>query len=102
MFRFATCLVFLFVSLSAAGCKTTSEADLKPTWLYGFVSIPGEWTKSGTDKVYENEPFGWSGLAQKDVKSNAKMPAVLYMHGCAGLDNYIVVSDLFVTSRDLQ
>ncbi len=96
MFRFATYLVFLFVSLSAAGCKTTSEADLKPTWLYGFVSIPGEWTKSGTDKVYENEPFGWSGLAQNDVKSNAKMPALLYMHGCAGLTDFIVVRDLFV------
>lgn len=86
----------IFVLLAAAGCETTSAADLKPTWLYGFVSLPGEWTKSGADKVYENEPFGWSGLVQKDLKSNVKMPAVLYMHGCSDITNFNIVSDLFV------
>ena len=92
-----TCLLttLIILLLAATGCNTTSEADLKPTWLYGSVSIPGEGTKSGTAKVYDNEPFGWSELARKDVKSNAKIPAVLYMHGCSGLIRFSFVADLF-------
>lgn len=89
----------IIVLLAAAGCKTTSEADLKLTWLYGSVSIPGEGTKSGADKVYDMEASGWSEKVQKDVRTNAKIPAVLFMHGCSGLGGFNFVADLFTKQK---
>lgn len=65
----------------------------KSTWLWGHHSIPGDITKSGTPYwyVYPHTDVNkitnpvWSEVAQKHIKTGAKAPAVLVLHGCSGM-----------------
>jgi len=66
---------------------------LMATWLWGFFTVPASITRDGSPYWYGyphfkvakiNDP-AWSTVAAGHIKSDAKAPAVLMMHGCAGI-----------------
>ena len=63
------------------------------TWLWGYHVVPGAITKDGSPRLYSyphtdasriNDP-SWTDVAAKHMKAGAKAPAILLMHGCAGV-----------------
>ena len=57
------------------------------TWLYGRHSLPAEIMSNGIAISYKQslgEPE-WTTLAESEIIPNTKVPAVLYLHGCAGI-----------------
>jgi len=80
--------VLIIVVLVA--CQTTLPKGVTPekaTWLYGYYTIPGQFTRSNTQKVWRQSPADpdWMSLAAAEVRPNSKVPVVLYLHGCAGM-----------------
>lgn len=62
-------------------------SPVQATWLYGKFIIPSAYAKSGETITYRQtvgQPH-WDTLAASDVKPNASVPVVLYMHGCRGM-----------------
>lgn len=65
----------------------------RATWLWGHHSIPGHITRSGTPYWYvyphtdvnKIENPVWSDVAATQIKPGARAPAVVVLHGCAGL-----------------
>ena len=67
--------------------------ELMATWLWGFYTVPASITRDGSpywygyphfkvDKI--NDP-AWTTVAAGHIRSDAKAPAVLVMHGCSGI-----------------
>ena len=64
------------------------------TWLWGYHTIPPTITEDGSPYLYAyphtdagriNDP-PWTEVAERHIKVGARAPAVLYLHGCSGLN----------------
>ena len=73
-------------ALLIAGCQTTG--DVNRTWEYGQNSVP--WTSlrdgqlSYLSEIRENPQTWQLQVAETKLKPGTKLPAVIYLHGCAG------------------
>ena len=83
----------LLAAVVLLGCQsnlTQLPAGVTPvqaTWLYGKYTIPAKYVDSNKTLTFQQsvgEPQ-WSDVAAASLKSGAKMPVVLYMHGCKGM-----------------
>jgi len=68
-------------------------SEEQAAWLWGYHSIPASITIDGSPYWYSyhhtdvnkiNNP-AWTKVANGHIKSGAKVPAVLMMHGCSGI-----------------
>ena len=84
--------VALAVALSITGCQTTgglgdTEA-IKRTWESGMHRVPRASLRVGQFNVLteiREDPQTWhTRVAQTKLKPGTKLPAVIYLHGCAG------------------
>ncbi len=69
--------------------------EMMATWLWGYYTVPASITRDGSAYWYGyphtkskaekiNNP-AWTDVATGHIRPDAKAPAVLVMHGCAGL-----------------
>jgi dienelactone hydrolase len=84
--------IWLLLILPTAGCQPNvklpgSVTPVMATWLYGQYAIPAKYTRSGTEKTFRPTPGGspWTTAAARALKPGAKVPVVLYLHGCTGI-----------------
>ena len=82
-----------------------SEAEA--AWLWGHYTVPATITHDGapywysythTDVKKINNP-AWTDVATGHIKPDAKVPAVLVMHGCSGLIRSPTAYRLFFMER---
>lgn len=70
------------------GGARAADPDVVATWTGGIHYLPGAATKSGNheEAPFKDEtPEQWAQRLTKDVvKPGAKVPAVIYAHGCKG------------------
>ena len=85
-------VIIIFVaSFILASCQTLPKGVTPhmATWLYGEHTLPSSLTKSGNYETYK--PSYNNAVSLKNIKSiikpNIKVPAVIYMHGCAGISD---------------
>ncbi|MDH5395045.1 MAG: dienelactone hydrolase family protein [Gammaproteobacteria bacterium] len=59
------------------------------TWLHGEHTLPSSITKSGEAERYKPvyTKTGMLDNSKSIIKPGTKVPAVIYMHGCAGISN---------------
>ncbi|MDH5178962.1 MAG: dienelactone hydrolase family protein, partial [Gammaproteobacteria bacterium] len=83
----------VIVLLLLFGCQASSIklpsgiSPVQATWLYGKYSIPATYVGSGKTFHFQQgvgEPL-WTTLAAANLKTGAKVPVVLYLHGCKGM-----------------
>jgi len=57
------------------------------TWQYGAYAIPGTYTRSAQTETFRAPPGGpsWTLAVERKLKPGAKVPVVLYLHGCTGI-----------------
>ena len=90
-------LVTVLVTSSAVYAHHTAlpEGMTEPqaTWLWGYHTVPASITRDGspywygyvhTDAEKINNP-AWTEVAAEHIELGAKAPAVLVLHGCAGV-----------------
>jgi len=89
--RIVTIIVALLcVSIWDAGAfdPDNPSREVIPTWEFGSQLLPGTVTKSGRMEdisFVHDDPDGWSQRVQREyLKPGAIVPAVIYLHGCAG------------------
>lgn len=87
--RYKQYFIILTLSLFLASCKTLPEG-VSPhlaTWLYGEHTLPSSITKSNEVEKYKPRynKTGMSDNTESLIKPGVKVPAVVYMHGCAGI-----------------
>jgi len=78
-----TLIVMLLV-----GCQSPYPKDVssvQATWLLGYHTIPALYTRSHSEKSWRNT-LDWQPQAVREVKHDVKLPVVLYLHGCAGIE----------------
>ncbi len=72
------------LDLAAATALAEDPAQLQRTWEQGFVMVPGAALGADAESffgVFENPTI--QGLLSQ-VPADARLPAVVYLHGCAG------------------
>jgi len=83
----------LAAALLLAACQTTEAikspvADAARSWQYGHHSLPRGVLKQGQFSSLEeirNDPESWPArVAESKLQPGVRLPAVLYLHGCAG------------------
>lgn len=78
-------LMSLALNLQVA---TAASPEVVATWQGGLQFLPGSAARSGefSDISFvEEDPERWAQRVEKDfLKSGAKVPAVIHLHGCAG------------------
>ncbi|MEJ2382471.1 MAG: dienelactone hydrolase family protein [Gammaproteobacteria bacterium] len=84
--------LWLALAMLAAGCQPNVRlpggvTPVMATWLYGQYAIPAEYTRSGHEETFGATPGGlpWTTAAARALKPGAKVPVVLYLHGCTGI-----------------
>lgn len=84
------CIPILAISLASYQTTLAQESSavsvVKATWMYGRHTIPASARDSFFSKTFHQSPGDpeWTTLAEKQIKSGIKVPAVLYLHGCSG------------------
>jgi dienelactone hydrolase len=90
-------LVLVVLVLLLTSCATSMQlpqdvTTARATWLWGIHAIPASATKDGVARTYrlgpDSYPEVWTEHAARDVKSGVQVPAVVYLHGCAGLRDH--------------
>jgi dienelactone hydrolase len=98
--RRSRAVIVLIALLMAAGSAKSHHASLpegvtpvEATWLWGHYLVPDTITTDGSPRVYVyphkdssriiDPP--WTEVAVRQIKADAKAPAVLVLHGCSGL-----------------
>lgn len=86
--------LFVFVTLATAGCQSAgdardSEAGVERAWRYGQHRLPRTSLREGQfyslGEVIRKYPETWqSRVAEFTLKPGTRLPAVIYLHGCAG------------------
>ena len=86
------------IAASGLAASRTLPEGVTPamaTWRYGDYAIPSTFTKTGDIEKFRASPGDplWTTSAEKKLKPGVKVPVVLYLHGCGGLqgishDNY--------------
>ena len=94
--RWLGLLALFCLSLPGQAHHTTlpeGMTEQEATWLWGYYTVPAGITRDGapywysyahTDAGKINNP-SWTEVAAGHIKPGAKAPAVLVLHGCAGL-----------------
>ena len=81
------------LSLLVSGCQTTAQIEqanneVKRAWRYGQHRLPRSAFKDGQFYALEEirkHPDTWqSVVAETKLKPGTRLPAVIYLHGCAG------------------
>ena len=82
-------MAILVVPILFAGCQTTGGAGkVENSWKWGMHRLPATAVReggfTGLAEIREN-PVGWHAeVARTTLKPDIKLPAVIYLHGCAG------------------
>ena len=85
--------VLMALALSVTGCPTTgdtkrTEGDVKRAWQYGQHRVPRSALRDGQFYALveiRTHPETWqSRVAEIKLKPGTTLPAVIYLHGCAG------------------
>jgi len=88
--------VKMLVAFILAGGLTTSctfdvnnpPAEVVKTWVGGIHTLPGSATVSGRRRlayIIDEHPEEWSVRVEREyLKPGARVPAVIYIHGCQG------------------
>ncbi len=91
-------LVIVWAVQIEGGRGTYSKKTAPLTWQHMTYYLPESATKSGDTERHANvykDPVGWGDWVRKQkLKSNVKLPAVVYLHGCGGLKGQGIVGDL--------
>jgi len=82
----------LAAALSIAGCQTMSSTGnmeaVKRSWEHGMHRIPLTSLRAGQfyglTEIRDNPQNWYKQVAHSKLKSGTKLPAVIYLHGCAG------------------
>lgn len=85
-------LSLLLAAAFLIGCRSTSGgpsgvvSPVQATWLYGRYTIPSKVTKNFSTLTFQQSigAPAWTALAENELKPDAKVPVVLYLHGCSG------------------
>jgi dienelactone hydrolase len=90
-----TLLILVFSQVGQAHHTALPEGMSKEqaAWLWGYHTIPASITLDGSPYWYgynhtdvnKIDNPAWSQVAKGHIKSGAKAPAVLMMHGCSGI-----------------
>jgi len=74
--------------LAACGALAEGSKHVTGTWKYGVYAIPSTFTKSGNIEKFRASPGDplWTTSAEKKLKPGVKVPVVLYLHGCGGIE----------------
>jgi dienelactone hydrolase len=81
------------VALLTAGCQTAEEVkgsmgEVERAWRYGQHRLPRGALKDGQFYALEEireYPDAWpSAVAETKLRPGSRLPAVIYLHGCAG------------------
>ena len=85
-------ILYILISFSIlASCQTLPEgvSPQMATWLYGEHMLPPSLTQSGDAERYTPDLNKAAELEQvkRLIKPGTKAPAVIYMHGCAGISD---------------
>lgn len=89
MINHGKAIIILVTSFILASCQTLPKGVTPhmATWLYGEHTLPSSLTKSGSPETYK--PSYKNAVLSSNVKNiiipNVKVPAAIYMHGCAGI-----------------
>lgn len=80
-------LIGVAVLLAACQSLPAGVSSVQATWRYGQYSVPGTYTRNHTDQFYKPELGGpdWTISASADIQPGARVPVVVYLHGCAGI-----------------
>lgn len=88
--QFAFCLG---LSLLATGCQTSAETEratgeVERAWRYGQHRLPRDALRDGqfyaVDEI-RKDPENWQAVvSETKLKPETRLPAVVYLHGCAG------------------
>lgn len=82
-------LIIVWTGQTEGGRGTYSKKTAPLTWQYMTYYLPASATKSGDTERFANvykDPVGWGdSVRNQKLKSNVKLPAVVYLHGCGGL-----------------
>ncbi len=74
------------VALLSSACETTGSAER--AWLHGMNRVPVASLQEGQSSLLAEilkNPGSWQGQVTKTkLKPGTKIPAVIYLHGCAG------------------
>lgn len=85
-------LCIFVVSLGLVLGVSPSHSDVSNTWRQGVVVLPGSATKSGEMvrvSGIEGETKTWAAQIQGEyLKSDIKIPAIIYLHGCGGYNAF--------------
>lgn len=84
-----TAVLYVAAAALLSGCQSHSKPeDLLATWAMGPKRLPAHATRDA-QAVYEYttpDYDAWLARVSAEViKPGSKLPAVLYLHGCAGL-----------------
>ena len=77
------CLIFL---VSCSGSQRVSDLEL--TWRRAVVTLPQSNSFNQISRKYLEE------INDMDTNYNAKVPLVIYLHGCTGIGNFFVFDKL--------
>ncbi len=97
MRRYLFGIVAITLSLQYAYADHATLPDgvtpVMATWLWGYHTVPASITKDGYPRLYAyphtdanriNDP-PWTEVAARDMKAGARVPAMLWLHGCDGM-----------------
>lgn len=77
-----------FIIALISGCQAPLPNGVTPvqaTWLLGYHTIPQQYMRSHTNKSWRHA-LDWQTQAAKEIKPDIKIPVVLYLHGCGGIE----------------
>ena len=90
-------IVGLLIAAASAhanhGALPDGVTPIEATWLWGHYIVPDTITKDGAPYVfaYPHKDSAriidppWTEVASEHIKSGAKAPAALFLHGCSGM-----------------
>lgn len=81
------CLALIVLMLTSCVSLPKGVTPYMATWLYGDHTLPSSITRSGGSESYKPLLNKSTEISQmkKLIKTDSKVPAVIYMHGCAGI-----------------
>lgn len=85
---FVAVLILVFFGCQSISAKLPpGVTPVQATWLYGKYIIPAEYVDNGQTVHFQHgvADARWTDLAARRIKSNARVPVVLYLHGCKGM-----------------
>lgn len=89
------CLAFAGVALTVTGCAGRAlldrRSDLELTWARAVVALPGGEGEEPLVTTMDSRPMA-ARLARSAV--GRKLPVVLYLHGCTGIERRDFLADL--------